>query len=381
MKLGDSLALVGIGILFFFSCSYPNTHERIGRNDYTFEIRKEKEFLLDSMTTQETNYMQIVNDKKIAIYNQPVNSICLFCITSGKQIGEVQLYKSGPYAVTGIQGFFYQSEDSIWLYRSWQQELILVNSKGEILDRRMLKDKLYPTEKQVYSVAPFPLTDLPMQKIGDMLIMQGMNGPEVRDGLLPASTILYNICLRKLYIMNSYPRIYGEKCMNENWGAFSYRIVPYTVNSKKEMVISFPADDSISVYSLKEKSYKRFFAGYSQETDIQPLAGESKADMQKHYLEQYQYAGIFYDKFHNLYYRLVLLPIYDYDVNNDIQYKPLSIIVLDSLFDKVGEYNLDKACYKYRNTFVSEEGLHINVYSENDDYLKFITLKLVKNEK
>jgi hypothetical protein len=31
-----------------------------------------------------------------------------------------------------------------------------------------------------------------------------------------------------------------------------------------------------------------------------------------------------------------------------------------------------------RNVFVSEEGLHIQILSDNDDYMKFITLKPVK---
>lgn len=369
------------GLLFFNSCSKSGNHKREGRYDYTFELAPQKEFLLDSMTTQEVNYMQVVNGEKMAIYNLPTNSICFFDISSGNEIKKISIHKTGPNAVIGIQGFFYQSEDSIWLYRSWQQELVLINSHGEIIDKKELKDKLYPAQKQKYSVSPFPLTDLPIQKCGDLLVMQGMNGPEVKDGLLPASTILYNISLNTLSLENPYPAIYGEN-INERWGAFSYRAVPYTLNDTGEMVVSFPADDSISVYSLKTKKYQRHFAGYSRETDVKAIAGDSKSDLQRHYLEQYQYAGIFYDKFHNLYYRLVLLPIFDYDIiDKNTQFKPLSVIILDASFNKVGEYDMGRADCRYRNSFVSEEGLHINVYSDDDDYLRFITLKLVENEK
>lgn len=104
--------------------------------------------------------------------------------------------------------------------------------------------------------------------------------------------------------------------------------------------------------------------------------------LSKHFLEQYQYAGIFYDKYQEVYYRLVVRPTFDYDINDERTHnKPLCIIILDKNFNKVGEFNLEKDAYRYRNIFISEEGLHINVASNNDDYLRFITLKLTKNGK
>lgn len=148
------------------------------------------------------------------------------------------------------------------------------------------------------------------------------------------------------------------------------------------MIVSFPASDDISVYNIKDDSYQIFFAGYSSETDITSLSlGSSQTDLHRQYLEQYQYAGILYDKYHDLYYRLVMLPTFDYDLRiPNTQYKELAIIILNSSFKKVGEYKLGKAGYKYRNVFVTKAGLYINVPSDDDDYLKFITLKVRKNE-
>lgn len=366
------------------SCLNQNhSDNRIGSNEYSFKLGEEKSFLLDSTTTQETNYIQIINNEKFAIYNEPVNTICIYDIASGLEIEKIQLYEEGPNAMKGIQGFYYQSDDSIWVYRSWQEELFLLNSNGEIKEKRTLKDKLYPNAELEYSVSPFPLTDLPIMKDGNILILQGMNGASVKNDLQPASTILYDLVSDRVSLVNRYPLVYGDgEEINDKWGTFSYRVVPYTLNMKHEMLISYPAADSISIYNLINGKQQRFFAGYSQDVNIKPLQGISTSDLQKHYLEQYQYAGIFYDKYRDLYYRLVVLPIFDYDINDEkSQHKPLAIIVLDSSLNKVGEYNLAKGIYKYRNAFVSKEGLHINVYSEDDDYLKFITLQAVKKEK
>lgn len=372
--------IVGALILLFCACSINKDHDRMGVDIYTFQLGDSKMIYLDSMTTQESNYMQLINSNQLGIYNQPAHTICIFDIGTGKEVKKVQLYKEGPNAVIDIQGFYYQSEDSIWLYRSWQQEFVLINEYGEIIDRKMLADKLPPIDKHAYySVAPFPLTDLPILKIENTLILQGMNGPEVENGLLPATTILYDFNSNKIRLANPYPNIYGDE-INERWGTFSYRVTPYTLNEKNEMIVSFPADDSIRVYSIKEESYMSYFAGYSAKTNIKPLSlKSSQTDLQEQYLEQYQYAGILHDKFHNLYYRLVMLPTFDYDIRKpNTQYKELAIIILNSSFEKVGEYTLEKACYKYRNIFVSEDGLHINIQSDDDDYLKFVTLNVVE---
>lgn len=51
------------------------------------------------------------------------------------------------------------------------------------------------------------------------------------------------------------------------------------------------------------------------------------------------------------------------------QYKALSIIILNSFFEKVGEYTSKKAFCKYRDMFVSGDGLHISVQTNDDDCL------------
>lgn len=370
-----------VGSQFLSSCSASKKHDRIGTNEYTIKLGEDKMFFLDSMTTQESDYMQLIDSNRLAIYNKPENTICIFDISTEKEIKKVKLYKEGPNSVIATQGFYYQSKDSIWLYRTWQQELILVNESGEIKDKKILKDKLFPISKQTYSVSPYPFTDLPILKVGNILILHGKNGPEVESGLQPATTILYDLNSDDLRLVNPYPAIYGEP-INEKWGTFTYRTTPYTLNPKNEMVLSFPADDSISVYNITTDTYMKFFAGYSLETNIEPLPlNSSQTDFQEQYLEQYQYVGILYDKYHNLYYRLVMLPTFDYDLNTfSTQHKEIAVIILNSSFEKVGEYNLNRAYYKIRNVFVSKEGLHINVQSDDDDYLKFITLNVLKNE-
>lgn len=365
------------------SCNITNKNNRLGTDALTMQYGQEKFMSLDSMTTQETGYIQYLNDGRIAFYNLPAHNICVFDVEKGEEVEKIQLYKEGPNSVRGIQGLYYDSADSIWLYQSWEKNLVLVNNKGIIVDKRNLQDKIAQSSlKNRLSVEPFPLTDMPIRKVDDLFVLQGFNGPEVVNGFRPACSVFYDLKADTVSVANEYPSIYGEPSkMNDNWGTFSYRAIPYTLNEYK-MVLSFPASDDIYVYDLKSGKKESYFAGTSLETDISSIEGVQKSQLEKHYLEQLQYAGIFYDKYNDLYYRLAVLPIFDYDIHDkQTQQKPLAVIILNSNFEKVGEFNLGIGRYKYRNVFVSKEGLHLNVYSEDDDYLKFITLKVLKNEK
>ena len=90
---------------------------------------------------------------------------------------------------------------------------------------------------------------------------------------------------------------------------------------------------------------------------------------------------MYYDKWNKLYYRLLSLPIADYNVNEEtFPERNLAIVLLDETFQKVGEYNLTEKSDRYGFVFTSPEGLHINILSPDDDYMEFLTIKPQKNE-
>jgi hypothetical protein len=155
-------------------------------------------------------------------------------------------------------------------------------------------------------------------------------------------------------------------------------MVPYDLNNKGEMVLSYPADDHISVYNIASNATERYFAGYSKKDIIHQMNNDRTSEMIQ-YLECTQYGNIHFDPYRNLYYRVVHHPLYEYDINNQDTYmKNLSIVILDSEFNKVGEYDLKEKTSMSGCAFVSDEGLHIQTVSDDDDSMKFITLKPVK---
>lgn len=360
-------------VLLLASCSSSGKQDSSSTRDWTMTVSADKSFLLDASISQEINYLQVVNDDTVAFFNQPDYSIRYFRISDGHEVGKTQLYREGPHALRGVQGFCYVSPDSVWVYEYWESHLVRVNARGEIAETRKVKDGL---SSPLYGVFPFPMTDTPILRWGNRLILQGMDGL-TGEGQLPGCTQIYDLADGTTTCANGYPSVYGDPDKNaKNWGAFSFRQVPYTMGPEEELVLSYPADDSVRIFRLSTGRTRSFPARYSKKTAAcQPMTSPSVQADTEQYLDQYLYAGIVYDKYRHFYYRLVLLPLEDYDLNDaKTQQKQLAVMILDESFRVVGEFELPKDTYKYRNLFVSREGLHVNALSEDDDYLRFVTL-------
>ena len=334
--------------------------------------------MLDDSTTQIVNHIQTYerNDSQLlALYNEPINNICIFDVKSGKEIQKIQFQKEGPNALDpNFCGFLIHNKDSIFMYHTWLWQLDLFNEKGELQKKYQIKD--YPLESGCSFRRPdiLPYSDTPIKKVDNYIILQGQgcNVCDSQSNQIPEGvTLLLNLKDSLVRHENGYPEIYNQKGI---WQTFAYRVVPYDLSPQGEMVINYPADDSIRVFNIHTKKTHCYFAGYSKPYTIHPARSEKEVD--RSIMEQVQYTSIYYDKWNQLYYRLLTLPLSDYDVNEKSAPKRnLAVIILDKYFQKVGEYNIKEPSNRFSRAFVSSEGLHINILSDNDDYLTFITVK------
>lgn len=370
-----------------FSCSHPQSEgNRIGKQLYTMQELSHKTFALDDSTTQVIPYMQAYEKEgksRLSIYNEPTNNICIFDVNSGKGIAKIQLQTEGPNAVgKDVRGYFLVDEDSAFIYQYWTETLSLVDRKGVIIRKYELEPLMVAEKDGFCRPEPLPNTSLPIKMIQGRMILQGQGGviPEGSENVQRAVTAIYNLQTNDIQYRNPYPSVYGEgESKKKIWQTFAYRVVPYDLTPAGEMVLSYPADDSVRIYNPLTEETKSCFAGYSQNLPIRPAASPGKRDVEEHVLQQMQYAGIYYDRWNDLYYRVVTLPVGDYDVNEKKAVpRSLAVVILDKDFQKVGEYNVKEQTYTYAQCFVSEGGLHIHTMTDNDDLLSFITLKVQK---
>lgn len=381
-----NLSLLLLAGMILSACGRQNSQGRLGKQEYTMQEVAHKRFSLDDSTTQVLSYIHTFEEGDslmLASYNSPMHNICIFDVKSGKEVRKVNFQKEGPNALgNGVFGFLYHNPDSIFIYYSWGWEIALFDDKGVKKDKISLRT--LPMEGQTSFVWPeiLPCTNLPIKKWNDYLILQGQ-GKSLPDpnpqGLRSCVTALFNLAHNDIRLANPYPDIYGGE--GAIWQPFAYRVTPYDLSPKGEMVLSFQADDSIRVYDLRTGKSKAYFAGYSKPYKIRPARSGSQGDVKRSIATQIQYAGIYYDKWNKLYYRLLSLPIADYNVNEEtFPERNLAIVLLDETFQKVGEYNLTEKSDRYGFVFTSPEGLHINILSPDDDYMEFLTIKPQKNE-
>lgn len=371
-------AIVMLSALFVLTaCS--NRKESSVADPWTKSLSMQDDLILplDSSTSQQTPYMQLVNDSSLAIFNAPMSEICIYNIHSRQLSRKIKIYREGPNAVNGCEAFFYQNNDSIWFYAPWGKRIFLLDDHGVVKDKRNISKLI--SNSPVY---PYPMTDAPYIVRNNSHFLQGMAGNSNESKTNPAASIIYDYQANTISYANKYPEIYGNpNRLFDNWDKFAYLQTSYTLSPENEIITSFHASDSIYVFNLLTETYRSYYAGYSHPLSISAGIANSQDAKIQDFIEGSQYAAILYDRFNNLYYRLVRLPLEDYNHNNlrmEILRKPLAIIILNKDFNIIGEYELPNERYYTSHIFVNSEGININVLSDDDDFLRFKVFKPIE---
>ena len=325
-----------------------------------------------------------VDDQSLLISLNPHdNSLRVYDMDSLKQIKKIVYEKQGGDGVGVIHSFFYYRPDSIFIYSYWDMILFRTNEQGKVLEKYPFKTSTGFDEKMPI---PFVQTSSPMQKINNEIVMNGFILSEVdseETNNMPFTTC-YNLKTRQLSYINRYPEQYSKY----HWGGgLLYRLVHHTVNRNNEMILSFAADHRIFVYSFDDRAIRHYYGGSSSIKNIKSTTFRkgyklSREMQTEHYLHTPSYEGIFHDPYRNVYYRIARLPIDDsIDLDEMTLPKPVIVIVLNGKFEYIGETNMPKNIdFTTNNCFVTKEGLHIQVFLDDDDedHITFYTLQLAK---
>lgn len=347
-------------------------------HDMTASMEEVSETLipLDSTITQQTGYFQQLDDTTIIFLNRPTYELCTVNLSNNK-INKTKIFTEGPNAVNSIDAFCYVGPDSIWLYASWGKELYMIDTAGVVKTHFGIPQTKPDGTPLEYATGPFPTGESPYRVIGDTHILQGWGS--IQEGSLPGVTMVYNASDSSVTTGNPYPEIYGSSDELTEWSLMAYRLTSYALTPSGMILTNFPASDSLYVYNPQTRERTAFFAGHSTPTNITHGKITDQESMLTNYLERYRYPAVFYDRFNDVYYRLLFHPLDNYnkdDLNNEIHRKPLSIVILDGDLNVIGETDLPQDTYYVSNSFVTPEGLHLQVYSEDDDFMRFRVFKL-----
>lgn len=164
------------------------------------------------------------------------------------------------------------------------------------------------------------------------------------------------------------PNTYIE---GECWG-FEFLRPSFTLNNKNQLIYSFPIDDNLYSYSLTDNLLKKIPKNTKSSfkismTPLKKCEDPEPDEYYYHVKKSARYESISYDKYRDVYYRILLLPPKDLSKQN-VHSKDMRvvIIVLDNEFNILTEKILPDDVYDYDDFFITSEGFWLSRNNRNN---------------
>ncbi len=389
------LSILFIFLLLLFACSNKRQEKQLSSSS----ILEEKGVLslqLDSVTAYTNMSYGITETEQGEVFsmlNAYDNSIKIFNLSLPSKSSSIYLEKEGKNGIgqiTPIVAHLYVNRDSIFIYNQWTKYgLFLINSKAEVIDKFNV-----PFEnKDLLAKFPYPMPSGgdPIVKVGNKLYFTcGYNlfqkkfseQPMILEFDITNKTSRYIFPLSKKYdkgFWGSSFRYIPSFAYNPSINKF---IISYMIDEKlyfgnaKSGKISLIDKDTSSKFIASPEIYADIDYGFAKNPEYNKI--------NEFTLSNSDYTLMRYDPYQSVYYRVVNIRPSKADVKRGQTTPNISIIVLDSNFNKIGEQFFDTKKYDRAMILVSKKGLLIarkDLYDKNEDELSFSIFKIKKNEK
>lgn len=367
-----------------YVCEVVNISNQINYREATstVEFMGKKEFVLDSLSLNILGYLQYIHLDTIeylTFLNEFDNSIYFYDYKSEDFLRKIALAKERK--IPKIQGYNYINDDTIFIYNYSRHKIYRTNIHAELLSEDQLYDRSVSNNKNdILFPAPYLHTPSPLKHIDNKLVTVGFVGGEYNwetDINRPVVTVL-NLENKRIDQLLNYPKQYTKF----NWGGGLTFRMPYYDIANNFMIVSFSAHHDILKVDISTGNVEEYYAGskFVEKITSYPFPKEERypsISEWEWYMTTPSYEGIFYDKYKDIYYRIVRLPVNKYIDDEKYNSKTTSIIILDSNLNYIGESKLPTSViFSPFNSFVSDEGLNIQVYTGDEDVLTFYQYKI-----
>jgi hypothetical protein len=308
--------------------------------------------------------------------NANQHSLDFYDIGKRKLAKRVHFSKEGSEGVPDLRYFFVKNLDSIFVISRNHKQIVLINSKGNLLKRTNIYIK--EGDDMAHSISsPIALKDsfLIIPKLKPVTPME-MVGTNVMAGIniYTGRVIEYKLKLPSAFKQKQAPigsylpnfALLNNK-INVRFGLLS-AIYQYDIQTEETVVIP-----------LKSK-FQEHPITLSEYTDFVKMASEVG---EREDIEKASYHNLIYDSYQQVYYSVFFNEIEMINKvsgeKNSYDDKPISIIIADKDFRYMGEKRLGVGYF--RNFLVTKDGLLVsNAHPKNphyqEDMLSFTLFKL-----
>ena len=350
--------LLCVNSLLIFSCN-NQTGSKSEQENFSYELTKTDSVAIpidfkDYFSSDQTQVYTQADSTYLYRENFINNAIDVYNWTSRKKNKTIVYEQEGPNAVKRFGGgaILPLSKDSIFIGNLQGNIYYTVNDSVVFYKR--------PENLDIVMYLPSDYTQ---------------NNPEFKNRPLLAS---YNLSNEEIKVLNiEYPEKFKEHCWSEQ-----HMVVPFTKNEKNQLIVSFASVPDIYVYDLNTDKVIRKESVKSNYIDqVDPYEECDFNDVERYftYLKSVgKYQSIEYDKYRDLYYRIINLP-QEGDPNgqrNQDIVMPFSIMMLDKDFNILTEKKFPARKYDPNDYFITEKGLWISRNNEgapdfNENRIKY----------
>ncbi|WP_186756032.1 DUF4221 family protein [Echinicola salinicaeni] len=340
--------------------------ENIFRNGQNLEKTDEIQLKTDDLGTIDFlrhQVFEIEDSTFIYVLNKSISALEIYNLTSAKFVKRIGIPDEGPHAITNLQGFFVHSSDSIFVFpQGHVKNTILVSSKGEVLSHfsppvpkndihGIVNHKSVPSAPSYFKDKKLYFSVLPLL---DTKVPENIN-----ESVLLASEFILEDNQLDFPDKMHYPSSYLKK----GWVTY-HTNYSRIIDEKGNWIYSFAGSDSLFIYDNNYKLNSKVLAKSKEIEEIPSFeVYPGKLNSMQMCIEYGSYGRVLYDKFKNLYYRIVRLPRGydpkgDYDINA-LAKSAFSIIKFDGEFNRLSETVFEKEIYDLNCVFITKKGLNI----------------------
>ncbi len=362
----------------------------------TFACSERKELLVDSIEKYKqaeinlplddstsidflrTSYLFEAGKEYLYHQNEFKKSIQVFDLKTGMIEYEIKYPYEEPLGIKMVQGITVISTDSIFLFPTLSiRGTLLINKNGQLLER-YLPPRAAKLEESInnhtsFGSMPTVFYDGDLRFI-QLPLFEISNPANINDKF--RFEVRYTIDSNSISEVpeSAFPEFYHEKI----WASQDIQ-VSRTINKLGSVVYSWRYLDSLSVVSngkAKKVNAKSDFIT----DEASPFSMVPNSDQKmKYIIENTKYYGIYYDEYRDVYYRTVQLAG-KYDINEIPKemdaLRDFTVIVLDSVFNKITEVRFPGGIYNIYRAFVGKQGFYLPKNNIMNPDLKEDTLSI-----
>jgi hypothetical protein len=356
-------ALVFTLLILIYGCNskcidFENNFILLNSLELNNEVFADVNFYLYHFVQNETDtLLTFKKDNKIIVYN----------LKSEKVEFDISLKKLDGLV---YRDHLYHNSDSIFLcsiLNKHEMYILLMNKDGEIY-RRWNINELANMETNGYFY-------IDSKDAHAMVFIENKLYFQASYSFKPGTVIESQIPIEMvLDLSKGFANQIGDLPIEYRQGIFygnHQQDYSRVINKKNELVFSFPVSHNIYVYNKSGELLKTVNCKSHYINEIEPIEKDKYNELSAiidAYTYNAQYSDLIYDKYHNIYYRVVLHKLEkfnDHGKVNDKNKRKWSVMVLDENLRKVKEVLMPGDKF-WKRIIITHQGLMLKSISKNN---------------